>query len=349
MKLTRLTVDNFTMFPKATFDFAPGVNVLVGENGTGKSHVLKLAYIVNRASREHGRRQGSLRVEPKEDMAAWLGTELREVFQPDSLQSFSRTTSGCSISAEWGAAASLEIHIDAAGGIGAKLVGNHSDAGTALFVPAREVLSIYPGFVAAWLNRESSFDRTYFDVCSALGLRPLRDGAISEPLKQLAVRLEAAIQGTVAVRNDRFYIEYGGGPMEVSMVGEGDRKMAMLAHLLRNGTLAEGGLLVWDEPEASLNPKRALLMSDAGFLLARAGVQVLLSTHDYALCSEIALKAGDNASGDVAFFGMNASRGSAEVERSVSFLGLKENPILDAFSGIHDREELAMLEQERAS
>ena len=44
--LKRLELDNFTLFPKARLDFAPGLNVIVGENGTGKSHLLKAAYSV---------------------------------------------------------------------------------------------------------------------------------------------------------------------------------------------------------------------------------------------------------------------------------------------------------------
>ena len=42
--LNRLHVQNFTVFADATFEFSPGLNVIVGTNGTGKSHVLKLAY-----------------------------------------------------------------------------------------------------------------------------------------------------------------------------------------------------------------------------------------------------------------------------------------------------------------
>ena len=42
--LNCLHVQNFTVFADATFEFSPGLNVIVGTNGTGKSHVLKLGY-----------------------------------------------------------------------------------------------------------------------------------------------------------------------------------------------------------------------------------------------------------------------------------------------------------------
>ena len=40
MKLKSLTLANFRIFEQATFDFQPGMNLLVGINGTGKSSVL---------------------------------------------------------------------------------------------------------------------------------------------------------------------------------------------------------------------------------------------------------------------------------------------------------------------
>lgn len=46
--LKTLTLKNFTVFPTAELEFSPGLNVIVGENGTGKSHLLKLGYAVLR-------------------------------------------------------------------------------------------------------------------------------------------------------------------------------------------------------------------------------------------------------------------------------------------------------------
>ena len=43
-----LKLSNFTVFKEAELEFSPGLNVIVGENGTGKSHLLKLAYTILR-------------------------------------------------------------------------------------------------------------------------------------------------------------------------------------------------------------------------------------------------------------------------------------------------------------
>jgi predicted ATP-dependent endonuclease of OLD family len=42
--LTHLKLKNFTAFTEADFEFCEGLNVIIGENGTGKTHVLKAAY-----------------------------------------------------------------------------------------------------------------------------------------------------------------------------------------------------------------------------------------------------------------------------------------------------------------
>ena len=46
--LKTLELQNFTVFKEATLNFSPGLNVIIGENGTGKSHLLKLGYAMMR-------------------------------------------------------------------------------------------------------------------------------------------------------------------------------------------------------------------------------------------------------------------------------------------------------------
>ena len=44
MALTRVELENFTAFRSLKLDLCPGVNVLVGANGTGKTHLMKVCY-----------------------------------------------------------------------------------------------------------------------------------------------------------------------------------------------------------------------------------------------------------------------------------------------------------------
>ena len=83
----------------------------------------------------------------------------------------------------------------------------------------------------------------------------------------------------------------------------------MLAYLLMNDRSPQR-YLIWDEPEANPNPKRAKLMRSTGAALATAGTQIFLATHDYALAYEIALMVdtGVLPKGATAFFALYRTR-----------------------------------------
>ena len=51
MPLTRVEAQNFTVFEDITIPLGRGLNVLVGENGMGKTHIMKLAYAACQASK----------------------------------------------------------------------------------------------------------------------------------------------------------------------------------------------------------------------------------------------------------------------------------------------------------
>ena len=42
--IEHLHLRNFTVFNNLKLDFSPRINVIIGENGTGKTHLLKAAY-----------------------------------------------------------------------------------------------------------------------------------------------------------------------------------------------------------------------------------------------------------------------------------------------------------------
>ena len=46
MPLTKIEAENFTVFENVTIPFSQGLNVLVGENGMGKTHIMKVLYSV---------------------------------------------------------------------------------------------------------------------------------------------------------------------------------------------------------------------------------------------------------------------------------------------------------------
>ena len=44
MTITRVKLENFTVFENLDLEPSPGINALVGANGTGKTHLMKVCY-----------------------------------------------------------------------------------------------------------------------------------------------------------------------------------------------------------------------------------------------------------------------------------------------------------------
>lgn len=44
MKIKRIKFQNYTVFEDQQMEFSPGINVIIGENGTGKTHLMKNQY-----------------------------------------------------------------------------------------------------------------------------------------------------------------------------------------------------------------------------------------------------------------------------------------------------------------
>jgi AAA15 family ATPase/GTPase len=128
------------------------------------------------------------------------------------------------------------------------------------------------------------------------------------------------------------------------MLAEGLRKLASIAHLIRNGSLEQGGVLFWDEPETNINPKLIRTVAQTLLGLAGAGVQVFVATHDYLLSNELSLAAEyDTQEAKAAkprFFALSKTGHTAPVdaEWGPTLADLRHNPILEEFAAHYDRE-----------
>ena len=345
MAFTTLDIKRFTAFGDVRFDFAPGVNVLIGENGTGKSHVLKLLYVIHEATRRYWNDE-----EGTKGIDEYLREYLIETFLPDAKQvgRLARRARTGSKTAEVDAAfgePSVTFTLTHKGTLKASSLTDPGEASlknrsAAVFLPTREMLSVYPGFVAEWEERESTYDRTYYDLCKMLGRSPLR-GPREGERKQLLDALESALGGAIYEKAGRFYVALSDGEIEMPLLAEGLRKIAQLAYLVINGSLRSKSVLLWDEPEASINPEKAPLLASTILGLAKQGVQIVIATHDYVLASELSRQIEQRPEGmpECAFFSLRkATDGQRQVERSGAFALLQTNPILDALADLHDRE-----------
>jgi energy-coupling factor transporter ATP-binding protein EcfA2 len=335
--LKSLAVKRFSVFEETHVDFCSNLNVFIGLNATGKSHFMKLAYSLLEGW------ASTLREGITNGVSASLTRKLAGVFQPEGGQVsrlVRRSRDSAEVNLEYGhSRLSLRLSSGGESELRPPIPGTSPAAAT--FIPTREVLSMYEGFVAAYESRELSFDETYFDLCVAMSARPLRSEHASE-LKALLGPLEEILGGRVELVGNRFYVGSGKDRTEAHLLAEGMRKIAVLAHLIRNGSLASNSVLFWDEPESNLNPYLITQVAKTIRKLAGAGTQIVIATHDYLLAHELSLLAEYPSEPPIEtrFFSFfHAADGSVSVEAASTLVGIDHNQILEEYASFHEREQ----------
>ena len=300
--IKKIKIKNFTVISNETIDFSEGLNVVIGENAVGKSHILKLVYAL--VSVSHQAKNEA--VPPNKQMLQkMIAEKLLNVFRPDTLGRLVHRATGrkrCdidilfknshnNISFYFSTTSKTDVTIT-------KIPNSFSEEAP-IFFPTREVLSIFPGFTALYRSRHIAFDETYYDLCLSLEATTLRGPRFNE-IKPLIDPLETIIGGSVKVENGRFYLLMPGkGKMEIALVAEGMRKIAMLAYLITNGSLKDKGMILWDEPETNLNPKLIKQVAQTLIVLIQNGIQVFVATHSLFLLRELEILSASKAYVDI--------------------------------------------------
>lgn len=320
--LNRLNIRNLTVFPEAKLQFSPQLNVIVGENGTGKTHLLKIAYSALATSWEEGKKPSS-NSPTKTLLQTRLAEKIINVFQPESLGRLARRKQGrerCDIKLSFknsqydfdfsfATNSKTEVSLE-------KVPESWLDAAS-VYLPTRELLSIFPNFVSIYESHYLEFEETWRDTCILLGA-PLQRGIKEKRIQELLAPLESAMGGSIILdKNGRFYLRTENGRFEMPLVAEGQRKLAMLARLIATGVLLDRGFLFWDEPEANLNPRLTKQVAQSIISLSNAGIQVFLATHSLFLLREleILINAEHSTPFKSRFFGLHFSDGSVEVRQ----------------------------------
>lgn len=329
--INTITVQNFTVFKNIDVQLSPGLNVFIGENGTGKSHILKLAYAVLRTI------AGFDGKEPPQDVVKRaIVQNLVQLFCADSLGHLvmrQQTTGTASVIATWGNKGKIHFAFSGRNTEKVSLLTRTDQLeklpSSILFLPPKEILSVFRGFQAALERRELAFDATYLDLAKALGVSPLKEQmpvALNSSLKQL----QSSVGASVSKKNDTFYFKVNkSGSLEAQIMAEGYRKLGMLAYLITNGELRPSSSLFWDEPEANLNPK--LLGTLANILAELSKVmQVTIATHSLFLLRALEILQEQKLLGYVRYFGLHPEENGVAIKQGESANDIGDIASLDA-------------------
>lgn len=335
MPLTKIKIENFTVFEDITIPFCKGLNILVGENGMGKTHVMKLAYAACQ-SRKHDvsfSQKTTMLFRPDQSGIGRLVNRnkngentARVLVESDIAQigmSFSTKTK------KWDAEVKSEEKWE-----------KQMSGTTSVFIPAKEILSNAWNLDAAVKMGNVEFDDTYLDIIAAAKIDISTDVDSVARKKYLKI-LQKISNGKVTVQDDRFYLKPGTqAKLEFNLVAEGIRKIALLWQLIKNGTLEKGSVLFWDEPEANINPKYIPVLAELLIMLEKEGVQIFVSTHDYFLSKYIEVKREKDS--DVQYISLyKDEKNQVQCEIAKEFELLEHNTIMDTFRQLY-REEIGV-------
>jgi len=315
MAIKRITVNNFTVLEKFDAEFCDGVNVFIGENGTGKTHLLKIMYAFCQAF--------GLNNDPL-SMITSVQSNLIQLFptlEADKLLNEARS-------------ASLIITIDDLDypfypddfrehphypHIGEK------EMNASIFIPTAEMLSHSKGFLNLYKKFNLPFDKSQVDIIVNAGLPDAKNLSLNS--QKMMYKIAEIIGGNVVYEDDIYYIaKNNGDKISFQLEAEGIKKFALLWQLLKNGSIEKDTILFWDEPEANINPKLIPTLVDILLELARNGVQIFVATHDYVFAKYFEVKMSESDS--VKFHALYKTDDGVKCETQDKFIALENNSIM---------------------
>lgn len=324
LKIKALHIRNLTVFNNSTLNFSKGINVFIGKNGTGKTQILKALYAVCETNKNHDNRELAkcfklnnrryLHRNPNENVLLALDTypnntngELVSYSYPDDLTSKNSTGE----------------HLP-------YMITCPDDIINSTYIPAKDMLTHSNGLLSMEKKySEFPFEKTNLDIIS----RAMQWTVKNPPDYALNIiaDLERKIGGKIIVDNDEFFLQKTSGE-KISFFNEaeGIKKLGLFWRLLMNENIDKNSILLWDEPEANINPEYIVDLVKHLIALSRTGIQIFVSTHNYmvAKCFSVYGKSDD----DILFHSFYKENDSSlvSVARSHDFESIASNSILAA-------------------
>lgn len=300
MSIKNVKISNFTVFKNIDINLASGINVIIGENGTGKTHLMKRMY----ANIEKDDVYNYFKV--KKDEYLRMNIEEKHSYQ----YSFDDKE---------------EI-----------IFKKPTYFKSSIFIPAKDFLTHSKGFLSMYDKFDMPFDKTYYDIISKSLLPNLKK--IPEIGKVVLPKLENIIGGKVIVENETFFIQkLDGKKVEFSMEAEGIKKIAILWQLIMNESITNGTVLFWDEPEANINPMLFKDVAEILLTLSRNDVQIFVATHNYVFAKYVEVLMEDTD--EIAFHALyNTENEGVKCETEKKFSLLTHNAIREENINLYDAE-----------
>jgi predicted ATPase len=343
--ITQLQLTNFTKFSDLTIDFSPRINVIIGENSSGKTHLLKAAYALC-TGRSSFKNDAEI---DDDDLSNAVTAKLLKVFMPleNKLGNLRRHGAGNTGNAQMQMAFAsdkkmrLSFHTNSKSVVLQDRDVYAQTLPSSVYIPTKEVLSIMEGLPSLYKKFALSFDQTYADIFAWLELPPARPEQVVGRTRWAMEEIEKTIGGKFIFHGGgRVTFKAGDDEYSANDMAEGFRKAGMMLRLLETTAIQPGisGPVFWDEPETNMNPKLMRMLVEILLEMSRMGQQIIIATHDYVLLKWFDLLR--NPTDQIQFHSLYTDKttGEVKVASTDQYLSVAPNAIDEAFGDLVDRE-----------
>jgi AAA15 family ATPase/GTPase len=286
--INRVSLNNFGPLDKLDWQKLGTINLVIGNNSTGKTFLLKAMYSAMRTLEEYKRGDDQRKT------SEILVDKLYWTFQPEKI--------GDLVSKQADSPLSLELTLDdktfdySFGKDTTKSISTIENlveprASNSIFLPAKEVLSLHNIILKSReQDKVFGFDDTYLDLARALRLPTTRGNNYPE-FAQSRQQLEDILGGKVEYdeASGRWQFKKEKQKFPIGVTAEGIKKIAILDTLLGNRYLDKNSVIFIDELESALHPVAISKFIDIIAMLANRGIQFFIASHSYFVVKKLFL------------------------------------------------------------
>lgn len=292
LPITEVGIRNFGVIPSFQWDKISNINLIIGENGAGKTFLLKGLYSAVRTLEDY-RRGDDIR-----PIAEVLAEKLRWTFQAEKLGDLVCRSSEKSLSFEMALGdkrIGYQFSRSATSKIGSVSAPNSGKEGNSIFVPAKEVLSLFSVILKSReVDRSFGFDDTYYDLVKALRIAPTPGLDCSEFAKVRSI-VRNMIDGRIEYEENTgkwVYKNNRNQKFSINVTSEGVKKIALIDRLLANRYLDNRSIVFIDEVESALHPTAICQFLDMVALLTdKMNIQFFITSNSYFVVKKLGLLA----------------------------------------------------------
>lgn len=334
-KIASVSLKEYGMIPSFDCQSFSNINLVIGENGTGKTFLLKALYSATRAMEEYKRGDDIKTINEV------LAEKLRWTFQVDKLGDMVTRSSNESLIFEMKLGTD-QIGYQFSSSATSKVVTATAPYGkretNSIFIPAKEVLSLYSIILKSReVDKSFGFDDTYYDLVKALRISP-KKGKNYTAFSNSRKLLNSVIDGKVEYDETSgkwFYKNNRSQKFSIGATSEGVKKISIMDRLLSNGYLDNQSIIFIDEIESALHPTAICQFLDMVAKIATdMDLQFFISSHSYFVIKKLALIAKTNP-GLVTCISLSKDKKPAVHDLSE---GMPDNSIIDASIALYEEE-----------